>query len=119
MAGLAYRTTGINCLRRDKLNNEAYLRILSLVGPASLTSKLFSFLFFLLVWLVIFVMPQGSVVATMRTSSRLVPYLFLHFQSLLAPGNAASVEKRDLVPPNDAELGNGWKSQGCYRWVKP
>ncbi|KAG5977846.1 hypothetical protein E4U55_006494, partial [Claviceps digitariae] len=40
----------------------------------------------------------------METSSPLLAYLFLLFLSLLAPGNAAAVEKRDLVPPNDAEL---------------
>ncbi|KAG5979836.1 hypothetical protein E4U43_006823, partial [Claviceps pusilla] len=53
----------------------------------------------------------------MKIPSPLVSYLFSLVLSLLALGNAASVEKRDLVPPNDAELGNEWDYQGCYRDV--
>ncbi|KAG6008327.1 hypothetical protein E4U21_004653 [Claviceps maximensis] len=53
----------------------------------------------------------------MKTSSPLVPFSFFLLQFLLAPGNAKSVEKRDFVPPKNAELGNGWEYQGCYQDV--
>ncbi|KJK78891.1 hypothetical protein H634G_05705 [Metarhizium anisopliae BRIP 53293] len=47
-------------------------------------------------------------------ASPLTPFLSIAFISLLAPSYASTLERRDLVPPTDADLGNGWAYQGCY-----
>ncbi|KAK2590697.1 hypothetical protein QQS21_011621 [Conoideocrella luteorostrata] len=47
-------------------------------------------------------------------ASRRTPFLSIIFALLFTSSNASFVEKRDLVPPTDIELGNGWTYQGCY-----